>query len=113
MNEKITSIDFIESSGNVFADLELEDAEELLIRAKLGYTVRKFLKNRNLKQQEIAFILKIKDSEVSDLMEGKYYLFSEGRLFDFLNKLEQRIIIQITQHHAGEPLQDVVVFPLN
>ena len=109
MSEKNTSIDFIESSGNVFADMELEDAEKLLLRAKLGYTVRKLLENRRLKQQEIASILKIKDSEVSDLMKGKYYLFSEGRLFDFLNKLKQKVVIQITEHHAGEPLQDVAI----
>jgi hypothetical protein len=27
-------------SGNVFADLELDDADELLTRAQLGHTVR-------------------------------------------------------------------------
>lgn len=109
MTEQITPIDFIESSGNVFADMELEDAEELLIRAKLGYTVRKLLENRQLKQQEIALLFKIKQEDVSNLMKGKYHLFSEGRLFSFLNKLEQKVVIQITQQQPGDQKQDVAV----
>jgi predicted XRE-type DNA-binding protein len=109
MSEENSPIEFIESSGNVFADMDLEDAEELMLRAKLGYAVRKILESRHLKQQEIANLFNIKQPEVSNLMKGKYHLFSEGRLFGFLNKLEQKILIQITQHHAGEPLQDVAL----
>ena len=109
MTEQITPIDFIESSGNVFADMELEDAEELLIRAKLGFAVRKLLESRQLKQEEIASLFKIKQEDVSNLMKGKYHLFSEGRLFSFLNKLEQKVVIQITQQKPGESLQDVAV----
>ena len=109
MSTAITPIEFIESSGNIFADMDLEDAEELLTRAKLGYAVGKMLEDRNLKQQEIAALLNIKQPEVSNLMKGKYHLFSESRLFNFLNKLEQKIVIQITQHHPGEPLVDVAI----
>ena len=110
MNEEKNSIEFVESSGNVFVDMELEDADELLIRAKLGYAVRKILESRNLKQQEIAKVLNIKQPEVSNLMKGKYYLFSEARLFGFLNKLERKVTIQISQHHPGEAFQDVAMY---
>ncbi len=106
-----TSIDraYVESSGNVFADMDLVEADELLTRAQLGYSVRQMLKERGLKQREIADLLDIKQPEVSNLMQGKYYLFSEGRLFGFLNKLNQKVIIQISQHHEGEPFQQVAV----
>jgi predicted XRE-type DNA-binding protein len=109
MNEETMSMEFTKSSGNVFADMGLDDADELLARAKLGYAIRKILENRNLKQQEIADLLNIKQSEVSKLMNGKYHLFSESRLFSFFNKLEQKIIIQITPHDLGEPLIDVQI----
>jgi predicted XRE-type DNA-binding protein len=82
-----TPHEYVESSGNVFADMGLEEADELLTRAQLGYSVRQMLKERGLKQREIAELLDIKQPEVSNLMQGKYYLFSEGRLFGFLNKL--------------------------
>ena len=89
--------------------MNLEDADELLIRAKLGYAVRKILKSRNLKQQEIARLLSIKQPEVSNLMQGKYHLFSEARLFSFLNKLERKVTIKISPHYSGEAFQDVAI----
>jgi len=62
-------------SGNVFADLGLDDADELLTRAQLGHTVRLILKARKLKQREIAELLGIDQAEVSRLMNGQYHLF--------------------------------------
>ena len=47
------------SSGNVFADIGLDDADELLMRAQLGHTVRLILKARKLKQRDIAKLLGI------------------------------------------------------
>jgi|GEM_PF-1241999 len=108
MNEEM-SLEFTPSSGNIFADLELENAAELLTCAKLGYVVRKILTHRNLTQQEISDLFKINLSEVSNLMQGKYHLFSASSWFNFLNKLDQKIMIQITPHHLGEPLIDVAL----
>ena len=95
-------------SGNIFADLGLEDADELLIRAKLGHTVRIFLEKRALKQKEISELLKIDQSEVSKLMNGKYHLFSEGRLFGFLNKLGRKVTVQISPRQKDDKPQEVV-----
>lgn len=100
--------DFEESSGNVFADIGLEDADELLTRAKLGYAVRQILRQRRLKQREIAQLLEIKQPEVSNLMRGKYHLFSEGRLFGFLNKLGCKITVHVESFHKGDRPQEVV-----
>jgi predicted XRE-type DNA-binding protein len=109
MNNPSTPQDYIESSGNIFADMGLEEADELLTRAQLGYSVRQILKERGLKQREIANLLNIKQSEVSLLMQGKYHLFSEGRLFHFLNKLDRKVVIQISPHRKGEPFQQIAI----
>lgn len=95
------------SSGNVFADLELEDADELLTRAKLGYSVRMIIEERGYDgQKQIADLLGIKQPEVSNLMNGKYHLFSETRLLYFLNKLDRKVTLVITSRRAGEsPLE--------
>ena len=45
---------FEESSGNVFADLGLEDVDELFTRGKIGINVLRLLNQRNLKQREIS-----------------------------------------------------------
>ena len=96
-------------SGNVFADLGLKDADELLTRAKLGHTVRMILEKRGLKQKEISELLKINQSEVSKLMNGKYHLFSEGRLFGFLNKLDRKVTVQISPRQKDDNPQEVVL----
>ena len=76
---------FEESSGNVFADMGLDDADELLMRAKLGHSVRMILEKKKFKQREIGKLLEIQQPEVSKLMNGRYALFSPERLFGFLN----------------------------
>jgi predicted XRE-type DNA-binding protein len=105
-NEKIV---FEESSGNVFADMGLDDADELLTRAKLGHSVRMILEKKKLKQREIGQLLEIKQPEVSNLMNGRYTLFSPERLFGFLNKLDRKVTVQVSRRKKGEALQEVVL----
>ena len=54
---------FEEESGNVFADLGLDDADERFTRAKLGFRVYKLLIGRELKNGQIADLLAIKHPE--------------------------------------------------
>ena len=102
-------MDYEVGSGNVFADLELDDADALLTRAQLGYTVRMILTKKKLRQREIATLLGIDQAEVSKLMNGQYHLFSEGRLFNFLNRLNKKVTVRITPRRRGESPQEVVL----
>ena len=106
-NDDQSKIEFEEGSGNVFADLGLENADELLARAKIGFHVYKLLKDRKLKQKEIATLLKIKQPEVSHLMNGHFNRFTTDKLLDFLRRLDRKVTIQISPHKPGEPYQDV------
>jgi len=106
---KQKTIDYEVGSGNVFADLELDDAAELLTRAQLGHTVRMILTRKKLRQREIAMLLGIGQAEVSKLMNGQYHLFSEGRLFGFLNRLNKKVTVRITPRRRGESPQEVVL----
>jgi predicted XRE-type DNA-binding protein len=78
---------FIDGSGNIFADLELDDADELFIRGKVGIQVVRLLKTRNLKQREIGEILCISQPEISHLMNGEFQRFIDGKLISFLKRL--------------------------
>ena len=90
-------IECYEGSGNVFADIGLENADELLARALIGVEVLKILQARKLRQREIAPLLGIKQSEVSHLMNGHFNRFSEGKLLTFLKKLDREVILVINQ----------------
>ena len=96
-------IEMYEGSGNVYADLGLEDADELLIRSQIGLLVFRILEDRKLKQRKIASILGIKQPDVSHLMNGHFSRFTTDKLLDFLKRLDQKVTIQVSSHHKGEP----------
>src|SRR5512147_2514704 len=99
--------EFEEGSGYVFADLGLDEANELLARAQLGFHVYKILEERKLKQRDIASLLGIKQPEVSHLMNGHFNRFTTDKLLDFLKRLDRKVTIQISPHKPGEPYQEV------
>jgi predicted XRE-type DNA-binding protein len=65
------------------------------------------LKDKKLKQREIASLLAIKQPEVSHLMNGHFNRFTTDKLLDFLKRLDWKVTIQISQHQPGEPYQEV------
>ena len=104
-------IEIYEGSGNVYADLGLEDADELLTRSQIGFLVFKILEDRKLKQREIANVLGIAQPDVSHLMNGHFSRFTTDKLLDFLKRLNQKVTIQVSSHHKGEPYRQVTFVP--
>lgn len=100
-------IEFEEGSSNVFADLGLPNADELLVRAQIGFHVATLIKNRGLKQQEAADILGVKQPYISHIMNGHFSKFTTDKLLEFLKRLDQKVIITISPHYQGEPYQQV------
>jgi predicted XRE-type DNA-binding protein len=100
---------FEESSGNVFADLDLKDAEEYFTRGKIGIQVLRLLKQRNLKQREISQLLGIPQPEVSYLMRGEFQRFSEGKLIAFLKRLDTEISLHLRPRHAGTQAVETII----
>ncbi len=111
MNKESQTIEFEKSSGNIFADLELENAEELFTRSQIGFFVFKILESKKLKQREIARLLGIAQPDVSHLMNGHFSRFTTEKLLDFLKRLDQKVIIQVSPHHKDEPYQQVIFAP--
>lgn len=109
--KKQKPIKFEEGSGNVFADLGLKDAEQLLVRSQIGYHVFKIIEGRKLKQREIADVLGIAQPDVSHLMNGHFSRFTTDKLLDFLKRLDQKVTIEVSRHHRGEPYQEVTFAP--
>src|SRR5580698_4761562 len=104
-------IKFEQGSGNIFADLGLKDSDQLLARAQIGYYVFKILEDRQLKQREISDILGIAQPDVSHLMNGHFSRFTTDKLLDFLKRLDQKVTIEVSRHHRGEPYQEVTFAP--
>lgn len=78
-------------SGNVFADLGLDDAEELLAKSKLAQMIRKVIADREMTQAEAGKSLGTSQTEISRLMRGELDRFSMERLIQLLMRCERDI----------------------
>ena len=83
------------SSGNVFADLEVADAEEALAKADVASRICDIITERKLSQTMAATILGVDQPKVSALIRGRLDGFSSDRLFRFLNALDRDVEIII------------------
>jgi predicted XRE-type DNA-binding protein len=87
------------SSGNVFADLGLPDADDLLAKANLALHIRRTIKARKLTQVRAAKLLGLDQPKVSSIMNGRLEGFSTDRLMRFLNDLGCDVKISVSAPH--------------
>ncbi|MBA3319310.1 MAG: XRE family transcriptional regulator [Gemmatimonadales bacterium] len=86
---------FEESSGNVFADLGLPDAEERLVKATLALEIGRIIKARKLTQQAAAKLMGIDQPKVSHVLTGRLAGYSTERLMGFLTALGRDVEIVV------------------
>lgn len=75
--------DFVERTGNVFADPGLPQPDEALDKAELAQKIVAILHERQLTQMDAAAILGIDQPRVSTLMRGRLSGFSFERQLRF------------------------------
>ena len=87
----------VEGSGNVFADLNLPKADDLLVKAGLVAKILQEVERRRLTQTQAAALLGIDQPKVSALKQGKLSGFSIERLLRFLLLLGRDIDITVKE----------------
>jgi predicted XRE-type DNA-binding protein len=91
----IDGIEVWHGSDNVFADLELPDAEKLKIKSGLAIEIAKAMRALGLTQQAAAKRMGIPQPKVSGMMRGDFTNLSERKLMDCLNRLGYDIEIKV------------------
>lgn len=92
----VTDIRITESSGNVFADLGLPDAEELLVKAKLSSRIAHAIKARGLTQTEAAALIGLPQPKLSNLLRGRFRGISEDKMMRCLAALGHVVTITVS-----------------
>jgi len=87
------------STDNIFADLGLEDADEMVTRSDLMSEVVSLIRSSDLTQKEVARILGISPPKVSALMTGKINDFSNDSLVSYLTLLGCNVEIRVSPQH--------------
>ena len=89
--------DYVESSGNVFADMGLPDAEDALAKAELACLIELAIKAKGMTQKQAAEVLGIDQPKVSAVVRGRLSGFSLDRLMRFLVLLGNDVEIVVKE----------------
>jgi predicted XRE-type DNA-binding protein len=112
---------YVESTGNIFADLGVTNPEEARAKADLVHRIVDIIRARKLTQAQAGKLLGVDQPKVSALMRGRLTDFSIERLLRFLLLLGQDVHIAISarppssrkkpafQVHADEWRSEAVV----
>ncbi len=88
-------IDIEKSSGNVYADLGVADADEMLVKAQLASKISEIIKARKWSQQQGADVLGISQPKLSKMLRGQFRGISEAKMLDCLARLGRDVQIVI------------------
>ena len=90
------SVATVGPNDNIFAALDVPDAEEWLAKAELARAIQRHITARRMTQMQAAVALGGAQSDISNLARGRLAGYSIERLCRFLNALGQdvRIVVQ-------------------
>lgn len=91
-----------ESSGNVYADLGLPDADEMLVKAQLATKIAEIIKTRRLNQTKAAAVLGLTQPKLSNMLRGKFRGISEAKMLECLARLGRDVQIVVGAPRAGQ-----------
>jgi predicted XRE-type DNA-binding protein len=98
--------DIEKSSGNVYADLGVANADEMLVKARLAAKISEIIKHRHLTQKEASDILGMSQPKISNMLRGNFRGISEARMLECLNLLGRDIEIVVKKaprsHTTGQ-----------
>lgn len=98
----VNGVEVTISSGNVFADLGLPDAEKLKVKSGLMIEITKAVRRLALTQEEAGRRMGLPQPKVSALLRGDFTNLSERKLMECLNRLGYDI--EITVKPTADPV---------
>ena len=96
------TVTFEESSGNVFADFGIPDADTHQVKADLAFQIRETLRARRLTQKQAARTLGTSQARISELYNGKVAQMTYDRLLGWLNTLGRDVHITVGEDEAED-----------
>ncbi len=85
-------------SGNIFADLNLPDAETHFLKAQIVSEIYRLIKERKLTQVQAGKRMGISQPEVSRMLKGHFREYSIDRLMEFLTTFDRDVEIVVKPH---------------
>ena len=97
------------TTGNIYADLALDDADEMLVKAQLATKIGEIINARKLSQLQAAEILGITQPKLSGMLRGQFRGISEAKMLDCLARLGRDIQIVVGPNRPSAAVGHVTV----
>ena len=88
------------AGGNIFADINIPDAENEKLRLNLLAAIREWVSDSGLTQTEAAATMGVKQPTLNDAIKGRYHKFTIDRLVRMLSNVGKQINITVTDKAA-------------
>ena len=98
-----------EGSGNVYADLGMADADEMMIKAQLATKIGEIIKGHKWSQQQAADVLGIPQSKLSKMLRGQFRGISEAKMLDCLARLGRDVQIVVGPARCSDSAGQIAV----
>ncbi len=87
-------------STNVYADLGIAGAEEMLVKAQLAAKIAEIIKRRKMTQVQAAQLLGIPQPKLSNMLRGRFRGISEVKMLECLTRLgsDVQIVVKKASH---------------
>lgn len=95
-------ISITEGGPNVFADLGLADADELLVKAKLAHQIALVIRERGLNQSDAAALIGLPQPKLSNVLRGRFHGVSEDKMMRCLAALGHDVTIIISRQEKQQ-----------
>jgi predicted XRE-type DNA-binding protein len=90
-------------SGNIFADLGLPDADDMLLKSMIVIELQRIIQRRKFTQTAAAKVAGISQADLSRILRGRFRGYSEAKLMRMLTAFGQDVQITTKPHpKAGE-----------
>lgn len=86
---------WVKSSGNVFEDFKLPDAEILLLKSLAATEIQRTIQDRKLTQKQAGELMGIPAVKVSNIVCGRWKGYTLDRLFTYLLRLDVEVAINV------------------
>ena len=85
----------VKGSMNVYADLGVADADEMLVKAQLATKIAEIIKLRKMTQIQAASLLGMPQPKLSNMLRGRFRGISETKMLECLTLLGRDVQIVV------------------
>ena len=82
-------------SMNIYADLGMADADEMLVKAQLAAKIAEIIKLRKLTQTQAASLLGMTQPKLSNMLRGRFRGISEVKMLECMTLLGRDVQIVV------------------